>query len=335
VSPMNSSLHRAQDPEKKEEMSKKSWIPLIAGVFFAFCFIHHVFSLEDGQRVIPKRRSDMGKRAELAMAFARKEASTPSWARLYYPWVSWMVYLGRILPLQDGGFTLWMGGGTYAQRIMLSPTGEIEQPDVLFPTTDAKPTQDGGWIGTGITSDLESSNLWVEKFFSTGKIEWSYVYTGTLSGEKGMSIQQTSDGGYIVLGVSTGSGFVRPEFIDPIEGVGCALWVIKLLPDGSIQWQRSYGGLHIYDFLAEYQRHTIVETPDQGFAICATTEFYGHGLSDIWLIKLTHNGDIEWQKVYGGQGKEWLPLAGPHLQVTKNGFQNRPPRQHQVATRLP
>lgn len=77
-----------------------------------------------------------------------------------------------------------------------SSYGEIafEEPRCILQTNDS------GYIITGRRSSLFSdSDIWILKLDSTGYIEWQRRYGGS-SGEDAYSIQQTSDGGYIVAG---------------------------------------------------------------------------------------------------------------------------------------
>ena len=57
---------------------------------------------------------------------------------------------------------------------------------------------------------------------------------------------------------------------------------------------RTYGG----EF--DEEAAAIVASPDGGYAIAATTSSFGAGGFDFWLIKVDENGDMEWNKTYGG-----------------------------------
>ena len=94
-------------------------------------------------------------------------------------------------------------------------------------------TTDGGYIiaGTIIFDEEKTFNdFWVIKLHDNGTIAWQKAY-----GEKGYdrceAIQQTTDGGYIVVGETYSFG----------DGNG-AIWVLKLRNDGTVVWQKTYGG---------------------------------------------------------------------------------------------
>jgi hypothetical protein len=110
---------------------------------------------------------------------------------------------------------------------------------------------------------------------------------------------KTSDGGYLI-GVSSESG-ISGDRTQIRKGLS-DIWLLKLNNDLTVAWQKSFGGSG-RDFCSD-----IVITSDDGFLILTdsnspvsldkTAENYG--INDYWLVKLDANGNIEWQKTYGG-----------------------------------
>jgi uncharacterized delta-60 repeat protein len=137
-------------------------------------------------------------------------------------------------------------------------------------------TNDGGYIVAGYTESFGagSQDLWILKLNSAGDIEWQKTYGGS---ERAYSIQQTNDGGYIVAGLGSG------DFL-----------ILKLASDGTIEWQKGYGGS------GSGSAHSIQQTSDGGYIVAGRTWSFGAGNGDIWVLKLSLVGDIEWQKTYGG-----------------------------------
>ena len=89
------------------------------------------------------------------------------------------------------------------------------------------------------------------------------------------SIQQTSDCGYIVTGLTNSFG------------AGIAdMWVLKLDGNGNIQWQETYGGANVD------QSSSIQQTSDGGYIVAGLTGSFGAGNYDILVLKLDGNGDI-------------------------------------------
>ena len=106
-----------------------------------------------------------------------------------------------------------------------------------------QPTSDGGYIVAGETSSFGAGNsdAWLLKLNADGVIEWQKAYGGTGS-EYMYSIQQTSDGGYIVAGETNSSGAGDSD-----------AWLLKLNENGTIQWQKTYGGAG-YDYFASVRQ---------------------------------------------------------------------------------
>ena len=122
------------------------------------------------------------------------------------------------------------------------------------------------------------------------------------------SLQQTSDSGYIV------SGGINTE-VSPGHGSE-DMWVVKLNPVGTIQWQQVLGGS------GREESFSIRQTTDGGYILTGVTDSDttgdvgpNHGGSDIWVVKLNPAGDIQWQKVLGGNGNE----SGRSIQQTAGG----------------
>jgi len=145
-------------------------------------------------------------------------------------------------------------------------------------------TADSGYIVAGRTDSFGSgdADFWVFKLDAEGSVDWEKTYGGSLFDEA-WSVQQTSDGGYIVAGGTESFG----------TGYG-DLWVLKLHGDGAVDWQRTYGGGG-FD-----KAHSIEQTVDGGYIVAGGTEVFGTGYGDLWVLKLHADGAVDWQKTYGG-----------------------------------
>jgi hypothetical protein len=101
--------------------------------------------------------------------------------------------------------------------------------------------------------------------------------------DEGHSVQQTSDGGYIVAGYtgSFGAGYYD-------------VYLIKTNASGDTLWTRTYGGMS-YDY-----SYSVQQTSDGGYIVAGRTESFGNGLSDVYLIKTNVSGDTLWTRTYGG-----------------------------------
>jgi len=129
------------------------------------------------------------------------------------------------------------------------------------------------------------------------------TWTRTFGGgqyEWGRKVQQTNDGGYIILGETLSFGAGNFD-----------IWLIKTDYNGYIEWDETYGGLD------EDRGYSIQQTNDNGYIIGGTTASYGMGMYDFWLIKIDVNGNVEWENTYGGTGWEWCYSV---QQTTDGGY---------------
>lgn len=165
-----------------------------------------------------------------------------------------------------------------------------------------RPTSDGGYVAIGfsrssngdLTSNQGDYDVWVVKLTNMGAISWQRSYGGT-DEDRGSSIEQTSDGGYIVCSRSQSND----GDVTGYHGGGDC-WIMKLSATGNIVWQKSLGGSDL-----EYPT-SVRQTNDGGYIFVGTTlsndgDVSGnHGLSDAWVVKLDSNGAISWQQCIGG-----------------------------------
>jgi hypothetical protein len=79
-------------------------------------------------------------------------------------------------------------------------------------------------------------------------------------------------------------------------------WVLKLDADGNPEWQRSYGGAGLDE--AVFVEVVDTSNPDQGYLVVGVTESFGAGGKDIWALRLDEEGDVLWEKTYGGTGTD-------------------------------
>ena len=106
------------------------------------------------------------------------------------------------------------------------------------------------------------------KLDSSGNVTWQKTYGG--SGEDyANSIQQTSDGGYIVAGQTYS-----------FRASGFDAWVLKLDSSGNITWQKTSGGSS-WD-----TANSVKQTSDGGYIVAGFTDSFGSVWYDIWVLKL-------------------------------------------------
>lgn len=182
---------------------------------------------------------------------------------------------------------------------------------------DITATSDGGYIMCGSTSTINNGDVlgntsaggWVVKINDLGVIQWQKVYDTDSAESKFSRILQTSDGDYVIAGLTQLASFTG------FHGAADAL-VAKINQAGTIQWQKCYGGSGIEDGL-----NGLIATNDGGYIFSIQTESNdgdvsgNHGASDCWVVKLDASGEILEQNCYGGPDGE----GGGYIQKTLDG----------------
>lgn len=170
---------------------------------------------------------------------------------------------------------------------------------------DILPTPDGGYIATGIMENQDTGvkDIQVLKLDGEGNIEWTKEYGGT-GEEESTGIQLTADGGYIISGWTESNDGNVTNFLGVRD-----VWVIKLLADGSLEWEKTLGGS------GRDMASSILPTADGNYILGAESSSTdgnvtgNHGGDDLWVVKINPSGDILWEKSYGGSLDEWT-LSG-------------------------
>ena len=129
---------------------------------------------------------------------------------------------------------------------------------------------------------------------------WMKTFGRPNSSNVGDSVQQTTDGGYIIAGRT-----------DPIDSIIGDIWVIKTDRDGNKVWDKTFGGSNM-DYPSD-----IKQTGDNGFLITGRTYSFGAGMDDVWVLKLDQNGNVQWNKTFG---KQFLDFGWEGQQTTDGGY---------------
>ena len=230
---------------------------------------------------------------------------------------------------------------------------------------------DGGFIVCGETASSEVSGIWTKrpialKLNSVGDVDWEHIchdqrfYDATLSFFRYYAVVESSDGGFVFAGSTTGmsggygghvakffpdgnvewyftiiKGESRIDYIAKTADQGYVLlgladkwnktltkdfWVIKLSSSGEIEWDKAYGGDGSEAYWLWDRNGSIAQTADGGYLVVGECDsFTVPEKPDIIVLKLSPNGDVEWQKTYGGFRPEYIVNGGPHVQETLNG----------------
>jgi len=243
--------------------------------------------------------------------------------------------LSCIQQTSDGGYIL--GGSSESNRsgqksenskgsydywvVKLDRSGNIEWDKTIGGSDyDAlaclEQTCDGGYILGGQSFSNKSGDktgnsrgaddYWVVKLDKHGKVQWDKTIGGS-DFDVLYSLQQTNDSGYILGGSSTSN--ISGEKTENSRG-DYDYWIVKLDKHGRIQWDKTIGGSD-FDVL-----HAIQQTSDGGYILGGTSSSgisgekteSNRGLyhSDYWIVKLSSEAQIQWDKTIGGVDDDFL-----------------------------
>lgn len=239
-----------------------------------------------------------------------------------------------LVPTTDGGY--FMAGSSNSSDGDL--TGNNGQGDVWAVKTDATgtiqwqknfggsrtdegrdacQTPDGGFIIAGTTASTDGDvtgnhggrDIWLIKLSATGVVQWAKCYGGS-NDEMYPRVINAAGGGYIVCSETNSTD-------GDITGShrGFDAWVMKINATGTIEWQKCYGGS------GDERNTAIIQASDGGYVLVSSTTSSTGDVTcnpvnaDIWTVKLSNTGTIEWKQCWGGN----QPDAGLRIRQLPGG----------------
>ena len=205
-------------------------------------------------------------------------------------------YDARLIKIDANGNEIW--NRTYGGRL----------DDIVF---SIEPTFDGGYILAGITDSFDATmgndGAWLIKVDSEGNELWNR----TLGGERNdfvNSVNATSDGGYILTGISRSFGS---------EGQN-SFWLVKVDSEGNELWNRTLGEEAPWGYCDHCDRlsGSVQLTSDGGYIFTGLKEFNSNGKNDAWLVKIDSEGNTLWSNRFGGEDNDSAIL----IQPTSDGY---------------
>jgi len=160
-------------------------------------------------------------------------------------------------------------------------------------------TSDGGFILAGYnSSDGPSQDLYLVKTDGSGNLVWEETYGGA-STEYGYSVVQTSDGGYAATGYTQSFG-----------AGGKDVYLVRTDADGALLWDEAYGSS------SDDEGRCLIQTSDGGFTVAGARQASGGGWNAC-LMKISADGVLQWERVYGGSEIEY---ANSVVQTSDGGY---------------
>jgi uncharacterized repeat protein (TIGR01451 family) len=133
------------------------------------------------------------------------------------------------------------------------------------------------------------------------KIVWQKPLGGS-GDDRAYGIVETVDHGFLVVGSSRSNNGQVTGHHGTVDSADA--WVVKLSAAGNIEWQRSLGGTKVDEF------RSVIRTNDDAYLIVGNARSNdgdvsgNHGGMDLWAVKLSRDGQIIWQKCFGGDGED-------------------------------
>lgn len=131
-------------------------------------------------------------------------------------------------------------------------------------------TSDGGYALAGLTWS-GSFKAYIAKLNAAGSLQWTRTFGGQFLDEI-KTIVQTADGGYIAAGSS----------------------IFKLDSNGTLEWCKNISG----------ESNSVIQDSDGGFVVAGSTNSYGAGNDDMFIVKLNSSGTLQWASTVGGPGTD-------------------------------
>lgn len=214
---------------------------------------------------------------------------------------------------------------------------------------DIDKTDDGGLIlvGNTVSFGLNNYDIWVLKTDLSGNEKWNRTYDASNYDDYASSIQQTSDGGFIIMGnagnmiwlikidehgdkqwnfIRRGHSFSKGHSIEQTSDSGYIIGgeiypeignydglLIKTDENGVEQWNMTLGG-------GEYDEiYSVLQTTDKSYILIGETRTFTQGWGDAWLIKIANNNQTETDIVSWVSGNDDYVELGDYFTVGYDG----------------
>ncbi|WP_297523534.1 protein kinase, partial [Thermococcus sp.] len=137
-------------------------------------------------------------------------------------------------------------------------------------------------IVAGYVEKNDKTDAFVARLDRDGNVKWQKTYGGS-GWDEVNAVALAPNGDIIVAGYTRSFG-----------AGGRDAWVLRLDSEGNVKWQKTYGGKY-WD-----EAHAVALAPNGDIIVAGYTESFGAGWNDVWVLRLDSEGNVKWQKTYGG-----------------------------------
>ena len=281
-------------------------------------FAHAVSRSEDGGFVIAGETSSQGAGSKDGWLVKLNSHGVEQWTRTFGGSESDTLY--SVHQTNDGGFIL--AGETHSldeatssySNFWLVKTnsegeqqwqhsyGSSEESDTTIPRKSdvaraVRETSDGGFVLVGASKGTQGTSVRLVRTDSGGNTSWTRTLND-ISGAVGYDIVATTDG-FVVVGSSHSADSGSQAFLVNVDATGNPVWT------------EYFGGSY------NDEARSVTPTGDGGYAFTGFTWSAGAGQSDFWLVKADANGELVWERTFGGVLRD---SAHSLVQTTDGGF---------------
>jgi len=196
----------------------------------------------------------------------------------------------------DGGYIV---SGTYGRNtwslwycyfyVMKTDANGIEQWRKVYGTYNMEhvakyiqETSDGGFIIAGYEGVAGIYDAIVQKLDASGNLIWSKAFGDEDFFDQAYWVEELTDGGYIITGCTQSFGANNTDVL-----------LIRLDTNGETVWIKTFG------YGGSDSGYCVIESADGGFIVVGTTDPDMYN-PDVWIIKTDLDGNIIWDKTFGG-----------------------------------
>lgn len=250
------------------------------------------------------------------------DEGTPQWSRTYGDING--EYGDAIIELDDGsfviaGYTNSIGAGGYDAWLLCVDENGNHQWNQTFGGPgndwcfDAIKCSTNGFALVGTTENFGASgrDMWLIRTDSVGNLLWNRTYGGSGT-EYGRSLVECDGGGFVLAGHTNSYGSGEKD-----------AWLVRVNSSGNLIWSHTFGNV------GNDEAYSIVKTNSNGYAFLGSTVSIVSGGQQLWLVEIDDDGDLVWQKEYGGDGVDYgyalekmgeNYLLGGSLSASSNDF---------------